>query len=123
MPPFWFSLTCGPVGTYFQLPTRPHVSLASTVNGEHRRQSDGRLSQREGIWRLEYSYQAMGKEGATPIVWNARMAELYDILRGYSQSAASTPVHRANLELNPLRMGKICVGTSQATGPNQKLPI
>jgi hypothetical protein len=67
----------------------------------------------------------MGKEGATSIlsVWNARMAELYDIFRGIRKNAASTPVYQANLELDPLRMGKICVGISQATGPNRKLPL
>ncbi len=35
-----------------------HVSVVATVNGEHKRQGDRRLSQREGILRLNFSYAA-----------------------------------------------------------------
>jgi hypothetical protein len=48
-----------------------------------------------------------------PIVWNAKMAELYSIFRGHLQNAASARVNQANLELGPLGMSKICVGISQ----------
>jgi hypothetical protein len=37
----------------------PHVGVVSTFSGERRTKGDGRLSQREGILRLTFSYAVM----------------------------------------------------------------
>ena len=37
----------------------PYVSVVSTLSGESRRKGDGRLSQREGILNLKFSYAVM----------------------------------------------------------------
>jgi hypothetical protein len=66
-----------------QLLTSPDISVASTLSGEHRRESDGWLSQQESILGVKFSYEHMGvspsgkKVNINPIVWNAKMTELF----------------------------------------------